>query len=62
MNIIINLVIYRLSEVFVAVNVSDPSGRTLQAQAGYQAATLGVTLAMALVGGLVTGNSQVIPT
>lgn len=33
-------------------------GRTGAEQAGYQAATLGVTLAMCIVGGLITGKTN----
>lgn len=33
--------------------------RTAGAQAGYQAATLGVTMAMALVGGALTGKYSI---
>ena len=36
-------------------NSTEMAPRTAAEQAGFQAATLGVTIAMAVVGGLITG-------
>ena len=46
----------RLPDIFTAMDNSTGMARTASQQAGFQAATIGVTLVISIVGGLVTGN------
>ena len=40
----------------MSANVTEVMGRSAMAQGGYQMAALAVTLAIAIVGGAITGN------